>query len=66
MEPGGNKTADRRRSGAKGRPSRDTPGAFVSDASERPLDLLELFRALAEHGVDYLVIGGVAAHFIRP
>jgi hypothetical protein len=33
----------------------------VSDASERPLDLRELFRALAEHGVDYLVIGGVAA-----
>jgi predicted nucleotidyltransferase len=28
---------------------------------ERPLDLRELFRALAEHGVDYLVIGGVAA-----
>jgi len=33
----------------------------VSDAPERPLDLRELFRALAEHGVDYLVIGGVAA-----
>lgn len=29
--------------------------------SERPLDLRELFRVLAEHGVDYLVIGGVAA-----
>ena len=28
---------------------------------ERPLDLPELFRALAEHGVEYLVIGGVAA-----
>lgn len=32
-----------------------------SHAFERPLDLQELFRALAEHGVDYLVIGGVAA-----
>jgi hypothetical protein len=33
----------------------------VSDASERPLDLREIFRVLADHGVDYLVIGGVAA-----
>jgi hypothetical protein len=33
----------------------------VSDELERPLDLRELFRVLAEHGVDYLVIGGVAA-----
>jgi hypothetical protein len=33
----------------------------MSGAPERPLDLRELFRALAEHGVDYLVIGGVAA-----
>jgi predicted nucleotidyltransferase len=33
----------------------------VSDAPERQLDLRELFRTLAEHGVDYLVIGGVAA-----
>jgi predicted nucleotidyltransferase len=33
----------------------------VSDAPERPLDLQELFRVLAEQGVDYLVIGGVAA-----
>lgn len=33
----------------------------MSGARERPLDLRELFRALAEHGVDYLVIGGVAA-----
>jgi uncharacterized protein (DUF1330 family) len=33
----------------------------VSAAPERPLDLKELFRALDEHGVDYLVIGGVAA-----
>jgi hypothetical protein len=33
----------------------------VSDTPERPLDIRELFRALAEHGVDYLVIGGVAA-----
>jgi hypothetical protein len=33
----------------------------VSDAAERPLDLRELFRVLAEHDVDYLVIGGVAA-----
>ena len=33
----------------------------MSDAPERPLDLRELFRVLAEHGVDYLVIGGVAA-----
>ena len=33
----------------------------MSYASERPLDVRELFRALTEHGVDYLVIGGVAA-----
>lgn len=33
----------------------------MSDAPERPLDLRELFRVLADHGVDYLVIGGVAA-----
>jgi hypothetical protein len=33
----------------------------MSDTPERPLDLGELFRTLAEHGVDYLVIGGVAA-----
>jgi hypothetical protein len=33
----------------------------MTGAPERPLDLRELFRALAEHGVDYLVIGGVAA-----
>jgi hypothetical protein len=33
----------------------------MSDALERPLNLIELFRVLAEHGVDYLVIGGVAA-----
>jgi hypothetical protein len=33
----------------------------MSHASERPLDLRELFRVLAEHEVDYLVIGGVAA-----
>jgi hypothetical protein len=33
----------------------------VSSAPERPLDVLELFRVLAEHGVDYVVIGGVAA-----
>ncbi|HTU80369.1 MAG TPA: hypothetical protein VMF09_16585 [Solirubrobacteraceae bacterium] len=33
----------------------------MSDAFERPLDLRELFRVLAEHAVDYLVIGGVAA-----
>jgi hypothetical protein len=33
----------------------------VSDSPERALDLRELFRALAEHRVDYLVIGGVAA-----
>jgi hypothetical protein len=33
----------------------------MTDSPERPLDLLELFRVLAEHGVDYLVIGGVAA-----
>jgi predicted nucleotidyltransferase len=32
----------------------------MSDAAERPLDLGELFRVLAEHGVDFLVIGGVA------
>ena len=33
----------------------------MSDAPERPLDLRELFRVLADHDVDYLVIGGVAA-----
>jgi len=33
----------------------------VSDPPERPLDLRELFRVLAEHSVDYLIIGGVAA-----
>lgn len=33
----------------------------MSEISERPLDLRELFRVLADHGVDYLVIGGVAA-----
>lgn len=33
----------------------------MSDVRGRPLDLRELFRVLAEHGVDYLVIGGVAA-----
>ncbi len=33
----------------------------MSDGPEQPLDLRELFRALAEHDVDYLVIGGVAA-----
>lgn len=32
----------------------------MSDIPERPLDLRELFRVLAEQGVDYLVIGGVA------
>jgi hypothetical protein len=49
------------RTGTKGRPSGDASGAIVSDAAERPLDLRELFRVLAEHDVDYLVIGGVAA-----
>lgn len=33
----------------------------MSDSTELPLDLRELLRVLAEHGVDYLVIGGVAA-----
>ena len=33
----------------------------MSDAPESPLDLRELFRVLAEHGVDYLIVGGVAA-----
>ncbi len=33
----------------------------MTDAPDRPLDVRELLRALAEHGVDYLVIGGVAA-----
>jgi hypothetical protein len=28
---------------------------------ENPLDIEQVFRILAEHGVDYLVIGGVAA-----
>lgn len=31
------------------------------DLSERPLDLTRLLEALARHGVDYVVIGGVAA-----
>jgi predicted nucleotidyltransferase len=33
----------------------------MSGAPERPLDLRELFRVLAEYGVEYLVVGGVAA-----
>ena len=33
----------------------------MTDAAQRPLDIRELFRVLAEHRVDYLVIGGVAA-----
>jgi hypothetical protein len=33
----------------------------VSDSAERPLDLRELFRVLADHSVDYVVIGGVAS-----
>jgi hypothetical protein len=33
----------------------------VTDEPERPLDLQQLFRVLDEYGVDYLVIGGVAA-----
>lgn len=33
----------------------------MSEIPERPLDLRELFAALAAHAVDYLVIGGVAA-----
>ncbi|HEY4810704.1 MAG TPA: DUF6036 family nucleotidyltransferase [Solirubrobacteraceae bacterium] len=33
----------------------------MSESTERPLNLLELFRVLADHEVDYLVIGGVAA-----
>jgi hypothetical protein len=33
----------------------------MSDDGEHPLELHGLFRVLAEHGVDYLVIGGVAA-----
>ena len=36
-------------------------GTIVSDSPEHPLDLRELFRVLAKHGVDYLIIGGVAA-----
>lgn len=31
-----------------------------ADTPHRPLDLQELFRTLARHRVDYLVIGGVA------
>lgn len=31
-----------------------------SEPEERPLDLTRLFEALARHGVDYVVIGGVA------
>ncbi len=31
-----------------------------SEQEERPLDLNRLFEALARHGVDYVVIGGVA------
>jgi len=33
----------------------------VSRAPESPLDVSELLRVLAEHRVDFLVIGGVAA-----
>lgn len=33
----------------------------MSDATERPLNIRELLRTLAEYRVDYLVIGGVAA-----
>jgi hypothetical protein len=33
----------------------------VSGAPDAPLDVSELFRVLAEHRVEYLVIGGVAA-----
>jgi len=32
----------------------------VTEPPERPLDIQELFAALARHGVAYLVIGGVA------
>lgn len=31
-----------------------------SDHLERPLDLLALLRTLADHGVDFLVVGGIA------
>ncbi len=33
---------------------------MTSDAPESPLDLRSLFETLARHGVQYLVIGGVA------
>jgi len=33
----------------------------MSETAERALDLRELFRVLAEHRVEYLIIGGVAA-----
>lgn len=32
----------------------------MSELPERPLDALGLLRALAEHAVDYVVIGGIA------
>lgn len=61
MESGRDQIGDRGRTGTNGWSSSDASHALVSDAPERPLDLRELFRVLAEHGVDYLVIGGVAA-----
>ncbi len=32
----------------------------MAEPAERPLDIQRLFEALARHGVEYLVIGGVA------
>ncbi len=60
MEPGGDETRAGGRSGAACRSSSHAP--FVTPGlPERPLDIQRLFAALAEHRVDYVVIGGVAA-----
>jgi hypothetical protein len=40
--------------------SRRLPGTRVTEP-ESPLDAERIFRVLAEHGVDYVVIGGLAA-----
>jgi hypothetical protein len=61
MELGCDQIGDRGGAGKEDRSSSDALRPIVSDAPERPLDLRELFRVLAEHRVDYLIIGGVAA-----
>lgn len=34
---------------------------FEASSDERPLDTERIIRALAEHGVDYVLVGGIAA-----